>query len=465
MTETYDLAVIGAGAAGLMAADFATRLGARVVLVEKNCIGGDCTWTGCVPSKALLKVAKVAHETRNAAHYGVLTTPPQVDMAKVREYIRRAIEDRYQDETPERLASQGIDVISGAARFLDAHTMQVSGHSLSAKKFIISTGAHPFIPDIPGLQDVPFLTNLNIFDNDRLPERLIVIGAGPIGAEFSQAYQRLGSQVTLVDIGLLPRDEPEVAEVLGGVFKREGIRFVQGLITEARSAGDEIEISVQEQKFQGDMLLVAVGRTPKVTGLDLEKAGVAYSPKGIQVDDKLRTTTKHIYAAGDCVGGHQFTHFAGWQGFKAVRNALLPGSSSGFTDWMPWTTFTDPEVAHVGLTETQARDKHGTSVRVARWDMAHLDRAVVENNRDGFIKIVHQKDGTLLGATIVSERAGEAITEFVQALKHGFKMRDLADAIHVYPTYSTAVQRLAGDVAMDDFLGSLSGKLVRSLSM
>jgi pyruvate/2-oxoglutarate dehydrogenase complex dihydrolipoamide dehydrogenase (E3) component len=465
MTETYDLAVVGAGAAGLTAADFAARLGARVVLVEKNCIGGDCTWTGCVPSKALLKVAKVAHEIRNAAHYGVLTTPPQVDMAKVREYVRRAIEDRYQDETPERLARQGIDVISGAARFLDAHSIQVGGQPLSAKKLIIATGAHPFIPDIPGLRDVPFLTNLNIFDNDRLPERLIVIGAGPIGAEFSQAYQRLGSQVTLVDIGLLPRDEPEVAEVLDRVFRREGIRFVQGLVTEARSAGDQIEISVQEQKFQGDMLLMAVGRTPKVTGLDLEKAGVAYSPKGIQVDDKLRTTTKHIYAAGDCVGGHQFTHFAGWQGFKAVRNALLPGSSSGFTDWMPWTTFTDPEVAHVGLTETQARDKHGTSVRVARWDMVHLDRAVVENNRDGFIKIVHQKDGTLLGATIVSERAGEAITEFVQALKHGFKMRDLADAIHVYPTYSTAVQRLAGDVAMDDFLGSLSGKLVRSLSM
>jgi pyruvate/2-oxoglutarate dehydrogenase complex dihydrolipoamide dehydrogenase (E3) component len=263
----------------------------------------------------------------------------------VREYVRRAIEDRYQDETPERLASQGIDVISGAARFLDAHTIQVGGQSLSAKKFIIATGAYPFIPDIPGLRDVPFLTNLNIFDNDRLPERLIVIGAGPIGAEFSQAYQRLGSQVTLVDIGLLPRDEPEVAEVLDRVFRREGIRFVQGLVTEARSAGDQIEIGVQEQRLQGDMLVVAVGRTPIVTGLDLEKAGVAYSPKGIQVDDKLRTTTKHIYAAGDCVGGHQFTHFAGWQGFKAVRNALLPGSSSGFTDWMPWTTFTDPEVA------------------------------------------------------------------------------------------------------------------------
>jgi pyruvate/2-oxoglutarate dehydrogenase complex dihydrolipoamide dehydrogenase (E3) component len=275
----------------------------------------------------------------------------------------------------------------------------------------------------------------------------------------------LGSQVTLVDIGLLPRDEPEVAEVMGRVFAREGIRFVEGLVTEARPAGDEIETSVQEQKFRGDMLLVAVGRTPKVTGLDLEKAGVAYSPKGIQVDDKLRTTAKHIYAAGDCVGGHQFTHLAGWQGFKAMRNALLPGRSSGFPEWVPWTTFTDPEVAHVGLTEAQAREKHGTSVRVARWDMAQLDRAVVENNRDGFIKIVHQKDGPLLGATIVSERAGEAITEFVQALKHGFKMRDLADAIHVYPTYSTAVQRLAGDVVMENFLSSLSGKLVRSLSM
>jgi pyruvate/2-oxoglutarate dehydrogenase complex dihydrolipoamide dehydrogenase (E3) component len=249
------------------------------------------------------------------------------------------------------------------------------------------------------------------------------------------------------------------------VFAREGIRFVEGLVTEAGVAGERIEISVQEQRFRGDMLLVAAGRVPVVTGLDLEKAGVAYSPKGIQVGDKLRTTAKHIYAAGDCVGSYQFTHFAGWQGYKAARNALLPGSSSGFTDWMPRTTFTDPEVAHVGLTETQAREKHQTSVRVARWDMAQLDRAVVENSRDGFIKIVHQKDGTLLGATIVAERAGEAITEFVQALKHGFKMSDLADAIHVYPTYSTAVQRLAGDVTMDNFLSSLSGKLVRSLSV
>jgi pyruvate/2-oxoglutarate dehydrogenase complex dihydrolipoamide dehydrogenase (E3) component len=465
MSEAYDLVVIGGGSAGLMAAEFAARLGACVVLVEKHRIGGDCTWTGCVPSKALLKAAKVAHETRNTAHYGVLTAQPQVDMAQVREYIREAIQDRYQHETPEQLIRRGVDVVIGAARFLDPHALQVGERTLYAKKFVVATGAKPFIPDIPGLREAPFVTYLDIFENDHLPERLIVIGAGPIGAEISQAYQRLGSQVTLVDVGLLPRDEPEVAQVMGEVFAREGIRFVEGLVSEVREAGDEVEISVQGQRFQGDLLLVTVSRKPVLTGLDLENAGVAYSSDGIQVDDKLRTTAKHIYAAGDCIGGPQFTHFAGWQGYKAARNALLPGSSTGFEEWVPWTTFTDPEVAHVGLAEAQAREKHGNMVRVACWDMAELDRAVAENNRDGFIKIVHHKDGTLLGATIVSERAGEAITEFVQALKHGLKMRDLSSVMHVYPTYSTAVQRLAGDVAMEDFLTSRTGKLVRSLSI
>jgi len=465
MKEAYDLVVIGGGSAGLMAADFAARLGARVALVEKNLVGGDCTWTGCVPSKALLKVAKVAHEARTAAQYGVLTSEPQVDMSRVREYVWGTIDETYQQETPEKLARQGIEVIIGAARFIDAHTLQAGERTLSADKFIIATGAHPLIPDISGLRDVPFLTYLEIFDNHRLPERLIVLGAGPIGVEMAQAYQRLGSQATLVDKHVLPRDEPEAGEVIRTVFAREGIQLVTGLATAARQEGAEIVLNVKEQEVRGDMLLVAVGRSPIVAGLDLEEAGVAYSNKGIQVDDRLRTTAKHIYAAGDCVGSYQFTHFAGWQGFNAVRNALLPGSSSGFEEAVPWTTFTDPEVAHVGLTEAQAREKHGASVRAARWEMADLDRAVVENNRDGFIKLVHHKRGRRLGATSVAERAGEAITEFTQALKHGYKMRDLADAIHVYPTYSTAVQRLAGDVAMHDFLTSLSGKLVRSLSV
>ncbi len=347
---------------------------------------------------------------------------------------------------------------------MDAHTLQVGEQTLSAEKFVIATGARPLVPDIPGLGEVPFLTHLDIFENDRLPERLIVLGAGPIGAEMAQAYQRLGSRVILVDERVLPKEDPEAREALRKVFAREGIQFVPGLVTAVRQEGGEIVTSVRDREFRGDMLLVAVGRTPVVTGLDLEKAGVTYSSKGIQVNNKLRTTAKHIYAAGDCVGGHQFTHFAGWQGFKAVRNALLPGSSSGFDEWVPRTTFTDPEVAHVGLTEAQAREKHGTSVRVARWAMDRTDRAMVDNDPDGFIKVIHQKDGTLLGATIVAGRAGEAVTEFVQALKQNLKMRDLSGAIHVYPTYSTPVQRLAGDVALEDFLTSFAGRLVRSLS-
>jgi pyruvate/2-oxoglutarate dehydrogenase complex dihydrolipoamide dehydrogenase (E3) component len=315
---------------------------------------------------------------------------------------------------------------------------------------------------------------LQIFENDQLPERLIVIGAGPIGSEIAQAYQRLGSQVTLVDVGLLPRDEPEVAEVMGRVFAREGIRFVEGLVSSVREEGDEIVIDMETQEYRGheyrareyrgDMLLMAVGRTPAVGGLALEKAGVIYSAEGIQVDDKLRTNVKHIYAAGDCLGGYQFTHLAGWQGFMAARNALLPGSDSGFTEWVPWTTFTDPEVAHVGLTEVQARGKYGDTVRITTWDMAHTDRAVVDNDRDGFIKIIHKKNGSLLGATIVAARAGEVITEFVQALNHGLKVRDLAMAMHVYPTYSSAVQRMTSDLAVEDLLTGLSGKVVRRLA-
>ncbi len=464
MSDSYDLVIVGSGSAGLTAARFAAQLGVRVALVEKNRVGGDCTWTGCVPSKALLKVAKVVHEVRSAAQYGIYTSRPTVDMRQVREYVRRAIAAIYQHEAPEQLAQQGIDVVFGAARFLDAHTIQAGERTLSARKSIIATGAHPHIPGIPGLGDTPFLTYMQIFDNDELPERLIVIGAGPIGAEMAQAYQRLGSQVTLVDAGLLPRDEPEVAEVVGRVFAREGIEFVQGLVTTVRESKDEIVVNVQDQGYRGDMLLMAVGRAPAVGGLELEKAGVGYSSKGIEVDDRLRTNVKHIFAAGDCLGGYQFTHLAGWQGFMAARNALLPGSDSGFTEWVPWTTFTDPEVAHAGLTESQAREKYGAAVRVTTWDMDCTDRAVVDNDRDGFVKLIHKRNGKLLGATIVAARAGEAITEFVLALNQGLKVRDLAMAIHVYPTYSSAAMQVAADVAIGDLLTGVSGKLVRGLA-
>ncbi len=351
--EEYDLVIIGAGSGGLTAAGFATQLGAKVALVEKHHIGGDCTWTGCVPSKALLKAAKVAHDVRTASHYGIATNAPVTNMAKVREYIRAAIQQVYRFETPEELRQKGVEVILGAARFLDPRTILVGDRTVRSKAFLLTTGAKPSIPPIAGLNEVPFVTYEQIFDNDRLPESMVVVGGGPIGMEITQAYQRLGAKVTLVADRLLPKEEPEVRELIQRIFEREGTRFVWGRAKSARQDGNAVVIETDNGEARGDLLLVASGRKPTVDGLGLESAGVSYSEKGIPVDDHLRTNVKHIYAAGDVLGGYQFTHFAGWQSFQAVRNALLPGTSSGFTDLVPWVTFTDPEVARVGPSEVR----------------------------------------------------------------------------------------------------------------
>src|SRR5260370_5674702 len=263
-----------------------------------------------------------------------------------------------------------------------------------------------------------------------MPGYMIVVGGGPIGMEMTQAYQRLGARVSIVADRLLPKDDPDVGEVMQRVFEREGVRFVWGRAKSARREGDEIIVATDHEEARGNLLLIASGRKPTVSGLDLEKAGVNYSEKGIPVDDQLRTNVKNIYAAGDVAGGYQFTHFAGWQAFQAVRNALLPGSSSGFTDIVPWVTFTDPEVAHVGLTEEQARAKLGDNVQVRRWNMDHADRAVCENDMNGFIKVIVKKDGAIVGATVVNGRARETITELIVAIKHTMKVVDLAEAIH-----------------------------------
>ena len=463
-THDFDLVIIGAGSGGLTAAGFAAQLGAKVALVEKNRIGGDCTWTGCVPSKALLKAAKIAHEVRTASRFGVTANPPIVEMTKVRAYVRQAIQQVYQFEGPEELRKQGIEVIQGAGRFVDARTIVVGEQLVRSKTFLLATGARPRIPPIAGLNEVPFVTYEQIFDNDRLPRAMIVVGGGPIGMEMAQAYQRLGAQVTVVADRLLPKEEPEVREVMQRVFEREGVRFAWGRAKSARKEGDEIVVATDREEARGELLLIASGRKPTVAGLDLEKAGVNYSEGGIPVDDQLRTNVKNIYAAGDVTGGYQFTHFAGWQAFQAARNALLPGSSSGLTDLVPWVTFTDPEVAHVGLTEEQARVKFGENVKVCRWEMSRTDRAICEDDRDGFVKVIAKKNGILLGATVVNGRAGETITEFIVAMKQNMKVSDLAGAIHAYPTYSTAVQQLAAELAIERTLAGASGKIIRGLS-
>jgi pyruvate/2-oxoglutarate dehydrogenase complex dihydrolipoamide dehydrogenase (E3) component len=462
--QQYDLVIIGAGSGGLIAAEFAVQLGAKTALVEKDRIGGDCTWTGCVPSKALLKAAKVAHQVRTASQYGIISQSPSADMARVHEYVQRAVQQIYQGTTPEALRQKGIDVYLGAARFIDSSKILAGGTTLHARHFLITTGARPVVPEISGLSSVPFVTYQQIFDNQCLPRSMVIVGGGPLGAEIAQAYQRLGAQVTVVADRLLPKEDQDVRDLIEQVFAEEGIRRVKRRAKAARKDGEFIVIATDRQEARGDLLLVASGRKPNVDGLDLEKAGVEYTQKGIEVDDELRTSAKHIYAAGDVLGGYQFSHYAGWQAFQAVRNALLPGSNSGLTDLVPWVTFTDPEVAHVGFSEQKARSDFGDELKIRRWTLSKVDRAVCENDRNGFIKVIAKADGSVLGATIVAERAGEAITEMVIAMKHKLKVMDIAGTIHAYPTYSTGVQLLATEMAVEKLLSGTSGRIIRTLS-
>jgi pyruvate/2-oxoglutarate dehydrogenase complex dihydrolipoamide dehydrogenase (E3) component len=462
--DAYDLVVIGAGSGGLVGARFAAKLGARVALVEKNRIGGDCTWTGCVPSKALLKAAKVAHSVRTASHYGVIASTPSVDMRKIRDYVRGSVQAVYQFETPEQLQADGVDVIPGAAQFVDLSTISIGERVVRSRNFLLTTGARPLIPSIDGLKDVPFVTYENIFDNEVLPQTMIVVGGGPVGVEMAQAYQRLGAQVTIVAKELLPKEDMDVKSTVQSLLEREGIRFVFEQANSARKDGNAIVISTDSEDVRGELLLMATGRRPTVGGLELERAGIRYSAGGIVVDHRLRTSVKHIYAAGDVAGGYQFTHYAGWQAFEAVRNALLPGGSSGITDLVPWVTFTDPEVAHIGLSERQAIARFGSNARMHRWSMDRVDRAVCENETTGFIKIITREDGTVVGCSIIAPRAGEAIVELILAMKQKIKLNELASAIHPYPTYSTAIQQMAAEIAVDDLLSGASGKVVRALS-
>jgi pyruvate/2-oxoglutarate dehydrogenase complex dihydrolipoamide dehydrogenase (E3) component len=461
----YDLAIIGAGASGLIAVDFALQLGARTALIDKGLIGGDCTWTGCVPSKSLIKVATVANHVRLASRYGIECSAQQVDMNKVRAYLRGTIEQIYEPTKPENLEKKGMDVILGTAAFVDPHTLRVGERTIRASKFLINTGAEPKLPPIEGLSSVPFLTYQQVFDNDLLPEHLIVIGGGPIGCEIAQAYRRLGAQVTIIAEHLIPKEDDEVSALIDRVFAEERIgRFVARAQSISGTAGS-IVVSTAAGDITGDMLLIATGRAPQVHGLGLERAGVRYSDHGIQVDAYLRTTARHIYAAGDVIGGPQYSHLAGWQGFQAVRNALLPGNNKGMSESLSRITFTSPEVAQVGLTERAARKQFAASdLQVMTFDITRVDRAVNEDDRLGLLKIIALRNGRILGAVIVGERAGETITELALAIRNRLKLADLAATIHPYPTYSSGVQFLATQMAMEGTFSRGFGRFVRALS-
>lgn len=457
----YDLAIIGAGAAGLIAARFAAQLGARVLLAERDRIGGDCTWTGCVPSKSLIRVAKAAHEIRTAERFGVGGGSCTIRMHQVRDYVRRKVREIYQPTSPEALEREGIRVALGPTAFENDHELRIGERSIVARKYLVCTGATPVTPSIAGLESIPHFTYHNVFDTTDLPASLVVVGGGPLGMELAQAFQRLGSEVSIVAPRLLPHDDPEASGVLQRVFEREGVRWLRGRAVAVRQEATALIVATEHGvEARAGHLLVAAGRRPNVTGLALDRAGVIHSERGIPVDDRLRTNVPHIYAAGDVLGGEQFSHVAGWQAFEATRNALLPGSSSGRPNPMAWVTFTDPEVAQVGASEATARKHFGQAVTVTRWDIARVDRAKCDDDEDGFVKLIADRTGVLIGATIVAGRAGEMSGELSLAIARGLRAGDVATAVHAYPTYTTALQQITSQVATARWTSSAAGRLI-----
>ena len=460
----YDLVVIGGGSAGLTAAGFAARTGAKVLIAAER-LGGDCTWTGCIPSKALIRAARRAHDARLAGRFGIGSGQVEIDFPRVMADVRAAIDRVYSHETPEALAKRGVEVALGPVRFLDAETVETQGRRIRGRRFVICTGAEPKPPPIPGLGGVPHLTYETLFDLERLPPSLIVVGSGATGVEMAQAFARLGSQVTLVEerSSVLPAADPDASAVIRRQLEADGIAVhTSTAVTRVAEVGSRIRAEAGNLRLDGDALMLAVGRRPRVAGLDLGRAGVELHQGALRVDRHLRTTAVHVYAAGDVTGGAQFTHYAGWQGFVAARNALLPGAQVGLRPNIPWAVFTDPEVAQAGMAEPEARHEHG-EVKVHRMELDRVDRAQTEDQREGFLKLISKPDGKLVGATVVSRAAGETINELALAIDRGLTVSDVAATIHAYPTFGFAVQQLAAQAAFEAAASGIRGRALKAL--
>ena len=447
-TLTPDLCVIGAGSGGLSVAAGAVQMGASVVLVEGHKMGGDCLNYGCVPSKALIAAAKAAHAHRSSALFGIAAHEPEVDYAAAMEHVQSVIRGIEPHDSVERFEGLGVKVIQDYARFTDNRTVEVGGQVIRPRRFVVATGSSPVILPIPGLDETPYLTNETLWDLRELPRKLIIIGGGPIGLEMAQAHRRLGSEVVVLEaFKAMGKDDPEVAAVALQKLRGEGIDIREGAKAEAVS-GTEAAITVTlegGESIKGSHLLLAVGRKPNTERLDLDKAGIDHDRRGITVTKGLRSVSNsRVYAIGDVAGGLQFTHVAGYQAGLVIRSALFRLPVKNRTDLIPWVTYTDPEVAHVGLTEAQAREEHGDKVEIARFDMAENDRARAELKTDGFAKAVIGKRGKILGCSIVGASAGELIQPWALAISKGMKVGDMAGHVAAYPTLGEVSKRAAG---------------------
>ncbi|MFO1069503.1 MAG: FAD-dependent oxidoreductase [Geminicoccaceae bacterium] len=441
-----DLCVIGAGSAGLSVAAGAAQLGRPTVLVEAHRMGGDCLNTGCVPSKSLLAAAHAAQAMRDGARFGVRPVDPDIDFAAVGAHVRDVIAGIAPHDSQERFEGLGVTVLRGQARFRMGDEIEVDGRRVRARRFVVATGSRAAVPPVPGLDAVPYLTNETVFELAERPAHLIVLGGGPIGCELGQAFRRLGAAVTLVDLGpILPKDDPELVAVVRDRLQAEGIVLRERVKVLAAEPGPAlvVEADGRTEQIVGSHLLVAAGRRPNVEGLDLERAGIAFDKRGIIVDRGLRTTNRKVYAIGDVAGGLQFTHVAGWHGGLVIRNALFRLPVDATPKAIPWVTYTDPELASVGLGEAAARE-HGHAVEVVRWPFAENDRARAERRTEGLVKVIVGRRGRILGAAIAGAHAGELILPWVLALQQGLKLSAMASVVAPYPTLSEASKRAAG---------------------
>lgn len=448
MRPDFDIAVIGGGAGGLVVAAGGAALGARVAVVEKHKLGGDCLWSGCVPSKTLLKSARIAYQMRHADRWALEAVTPRVELANVMERVAGVIRSIEPNDSPERFRALGVDVIFGAGRFTSRDTFEVNGRKLRAKTFVIATGSRAAVPPIPGIDRTPFLTNESVFALRENVPHLLVIGSGPIGSELAQAFRRLGSEVTVVDIApaVLPREDRDLAQVVLRQLAGEGIRFHLGvnIASVAGFAGD-IRMTITKDSapatLTGTHLLLAAGRKANVEDLGLEAAGVRVEDGAI-VNEDLVTSNPRILVIGDAAGGYQFTHVAEHHAGIALRRSIFHMKWVKPASVVPWATFTDPELARVGLSEDEAK-RQGVAHRVYRFPLADIDRARAEGETEGLAKLVTAPNGKLLGAAIVAPHAGELIAECVLAMNQGLKLADLSSSIHTYPTFSMVTRRAA----------------------
>jgi pyruvate/2-oxoglutarate dehydrogenase complex dihydrolipoamide dehydrogenase (E3) component len=440
-----DICVIGAGSGGLSVAAGAIQMGARVVLVEAGEMGGDCLNAGCVPSKALIAAAKAA-EVQRRGFRGVAAHEPQVDFAAVKDHVAAVIAQIAPVDSQERFEGLGCTVIRAFAKFTSPQEVQAGDHIIRARRFVIATGSRPFVPQIQGVESTPYLTNETIFDLRDRPAHLIVIGGGPIGVEMAQAHRRLGCKVTVIEgASVLGREDPELAAVVTAQLHVEGITLIEGQGVVRLSGGPgAVEVTLADgSQVTGSHILMAVGRKVALDGMNLDAAGIAHTPKGVTVDARLRSSNRRVYAVGDAAGGLQFTHVAGWHAGIVIRQIVLGLPAKADLRAIPRATYTEPELAQVGLTEAEAQKAHGSALTVLRAEFAHNDRALAEGKSKGLIKLMVVK-GRPVGASIVGPQAGELIGFWALALSARLKMSAIAGMVAPYPTLGEVSKRAAG---------------------